>query len=136
MMEFSGRCYCGNIQYHVKGEPAIKLHCYCRECQYLSGGDSNTTIGMPAADFRYTKGTSKQFTRSDLKHPVTREFCPDCGTQILTRAPHALPDVMLIKVGTMDDPSMFSPSIAIFTAEKQAFHQLPSGIPAFERMPG
>jgi hypothetical protein len=44
---------------------------------------------------------------------------------------------VLLKVGTLDDPSVFGmPQMAIFTAEKQAFHQIPSGIPAFERGPG
>jgi len=48
-MEFSGHCYCGKIHYHVAGEPVIKVQCHCRECQYLSGGGANVTIGMPAA---------------------------------------------------------------------------------------
>ena len=135
-MEFSGRCYCGSIQYHASGDPVLKLQCHCRECQYLSGGAVNVTIGMPEAGFSYTKGTPKQFTRSDLGKPVTREFCPDCGTQLLTRAPHALPNVMLIKVGTMDDPTKFSPDLAIFTREMQSFHHIAEGMPAFEGMPG
>ena len=135
-MEFSGHCYCGNIQYHAAGEPIIKVQCHCRECQYLSGGGANVTIGMPAAGFKYTKGSPKQFTRADLANGVTREFCADCGTQVLTRAPHALPDVMLIKVGTMDEPALFAPDIAIFTCDQQAFHHVPAGMPAFERMPG
>lgn len=135
-MEFSGRCYCGNIQYRASGEPALKVQCHCRECQYLSGGSANVTIGMPAAGFTYTQGAPKQFARSDLAHPVTREFCPDCGTQILSKAPHALPDVMLIKVGTMDDPAQFRPDLAIFTVDQQSFHHVPDGMPAFERMPG
>jgi len=135
-MEFSGHCYCGNIQYRASGEPAIKVQCHCRECQYLSGGSANVTIGMPAAGFEYTKGTPKQFARKDLAHPVTREFCPECGTQILSKAPHALPDVMLIKVGTMDDPRQFTPDLAIFTVDKQAFHHIAESMPAFEHMPG
>ena len=135
-MEFSGHCYCGNIQYHAAGEPVIKVQCHCRECQYLSGGGANVTIGMPAAGFKYTKGTPKLFTRADLPNGVTREFCPDCGTQVLTRAPLALPDVMLIKVGTMDEPALFTPDIAIFTCDQQAFHHVPAGMPAFEHMPG
>ncbi len=80
--------------------------------------------------------TPKQFARADLSNPVTREFCPDCGTQLVSKAPHALPDVMLIKVGTMDDPKKFTPDLAIFTVDKQAFHHVPSEMPAFERMPG
>ncbi len=133
-MEFSGRCYCGDIQYEASGDPAIKVQCHCRECQYISGGSVNVTIGMPEAGFKYTKGTPKQFTRSDLDSPVTREFCPNCGTQVLSKAP-GLPGVMLIKVGTMDDPSIFTPDIAIFTVDQQGFHHVPDGMPAFERMP-
>ena len=67
---------------------------------------------------------------------MTREFCADCGTQVLSKAPHALPDVMLIKVGTMDDPKLFAPDIAIFTCDQQPFQHVPEGMPAFERMPG
>ncbi len=135
-MEFSGHCYCGNIQYQAAGEPVIKVQCHCRECQYVSGGSANVTIGMPAAGFKYTKGTPKLFARADLANGVIREFCPDCGTQVLSRAPHVLPDVMLIKVGTMDEPSLFAPDIAIFTCDQQPFHHVPDGMPSFERMPG
>ena len=41
-----------------------------------------------------------------------------------------------LEVGTLDDPSVFgTPQMAILTAEKQIFHQLPPGVPAFERGP-
>jgi len=44
---------------------------------------------------------------------------------------------VLLKVGTLDDPSVFgTPQMAIFTIDKQVFHQIPAGIPAFERVPG
>ncbi len=135
-MDISGRCYCGDIQYAASGDAIISVQCHCRECQYLSGGSANVTIGMPAAGFQYTQGTPKQFTRTDLENPVTREFCPNCGTQVLSKAPAALPDVMLIKVGTMDDPSMFTPDMAIFTVDQQSFQHVPDGMPSFERMPG
>jgi hypothetical protein len=45
--------------------------------------------------------------------------------------------VALLKVGTLDDPSVFGgPQMAIFTIDKQSFHQLPDGVPSFERTPG
>jgi len=134
-MDFTGGCYCGAIRYKATGDPVIKVQCHCRECQYISGGNANVTIGMPAAGFQYTKGTPKQFTRTDLDAPVTREFCGNCGTAVLSKAPQ-LPDVMLIKVGTMDDPSLFTPDIAIFLVDRQPFQHVPEGMPAFERMPG
>ena len=38
--------------------------------------------------------------------------------------------------GTLDDPKLFgSPQMAIYTIDKQPFHQVPEGLPTFERMP-
>ena len=89
---------------------------------------------MPPGGFKYTKGAPKQFARSDLDKPVTREFCAECGTHMVTR-PQAVPAVV-IKVGTLDDPSLFGqPQIAIFTIDKQVFHHIPEGLPTFERLP-
>src|ERR1700677_1269496 len=84
--------------------------------------------------FQYTKGTPKQFSRSDLENAVTREFCAECGTHLATQRP-GLPAVIL-KVGTLDEPSLFGkPQMAIYTIDKQAFHQIPDGLPTFERLP-
>ncbi len=134
-MKIEGGCYCGGLRYVAEGDPMMRAQCHCRECQYISGGSPNVIVAMPLDGFKYTKGEPKQFARSDLERPVTREFCPDCGTHILTRA-KGFPAVIL-KVGTFDDPKLFGgPEMAIFTIDKQPFHSIPDGIPAFERFPG
>lgn len=133
-MEVEGGCYCGAVRYKAEGEPLFKGQCHCRECQYISGGGPNIVMGVPAAGFTYTKGAPKAFTRSDIDNPVTREFCGECGTHILAKVP-SLP-AALLKVGTLDDPSVFEgPQMVIFTMDKQVFHQIPEGIPTFERGP-
>ena len=133
-MTLEGGCYCGALRYVAEGTPTLKAQCHCRECQYLTGGSPNMFMLMPPDGFSYTKGTPKQFSRSDLESPVTREFCAECGTHLVTRRP-GLPAVIL-KVGTLDDPSLFgSPQMAIFTIDSQAFHQIPAGLPSFERLP-
>jgi hypothetical protein len=135
-MKLEGGCYCGAVRYKAEGDPILKVQCHCRECQHVSGGSPNVTMGMPEAGFAYTKGTAKAFRRKDLPNPVTREFCGDCGTQLLSKAP-ALPGVVLFKVGTFDDPAVFEgPQMAIFLLDKQPFHLVPEGIPTFERFPG
>jgi hypothetical protein len=89
---------------------------------------------MPPEGFRYTKGTPKQFTRSDIENAVTREFCPNCGTHILTRRPDLR--LVVLKAGTLDDPSLFgTPQMAIYTIDKQPFHHIPEGLPSYERLP-
>ena len=132
-MKLEGGCYCGKVRYVDEGEPMLKAQCHCRECQYITGGAPNMFIVMPQAGFTYTKGAPKQFTRSDLEKPVTREFCPDCGPHLATRPQRP---VIVVKVGTLDDPKLFgSPQMAIFTIDRQPFHQVPDGLPTFERMP-
>jgi hypothetical protein len=120
----------------VEGDPIFKGQCHCRECQYISGGHPNAVMGVPAAGFQYTKGSPKQFTRSDLERPVAREFCGQCGTHILAKPP-GMPGALMLKVGTLDDPSVYgSPDMVIYTIDKQSFHHVPEGVPTFERLPG
>jgi len=129
-----GGCYCGRLRYEAHGEVVLAAQCHCRECQYFSGGAPNIFLLMPAEGFRYTAGTPRQFTRSDLERAVTREFCADCGTHIATRR-SGLPPVIL-EAGTLDDPRQFgAPKMAIYTIDKQPFHHIPDGLPAYERLP-
>ena len=133
-MKLEGGCYCGKVRYVAEGEPMMKAQCHCRECQYITGGATNMFLLMPVGGFKYTKEAPKQFSRSDLDKPVTREFCAECGTHVVTR-PRGLPAVV-VKVGTLDDPSLFGgPQMAIYTIDKQPYHHVPEGMPAFERLP-
>ena len=133
-MKLEGGCYCGSIRYVAEGEPMMKAQCHCRECQYISGGSPNMFMLMPLDGFSFTKGTPRKFTRSDLKRAVTREFCGECGTHLLTRRPGLA--AAIVKVGTLDDPAVFgSPQMAIYTGDKQPFHAIPEGTPSFERLP-
>ena len=133
-MKLEGGCYCGNVRYVAEGEPMLKAQCHCRECQYITGGAPNMFIAMPPEGFRYTKGAPKQFRRSDLERPATREFCAECGTHLVTRPP--VTPAVIVKVGTLDDPAQFGePKMAIYTIDKQAFHHIPDGMPTFERLP-
>jgi hypothetical protein len=134
-MKLEGGCYCGDVRYKAEGEPMMKAQCHCRECQYFTGGETNLFIAMPVAGFSYTKGAPKTFARADLERPVTREFCANCGTHLATR-PQGFPAVV-VKIGTLDDPKIFGgPKMAIYTVDRQTFHHIPDGMPAFERLPG
>ena len=109
--------------------------CHCRECQYISGGAANVALAMPISGFRYTSGEPKSFERSDLESPVKRQFCPDCGTSLVSLPP-GLPDMVILKVGTMDDPAEYgAPDMAFYCIEKQSFHYLPDDIQKFDRFP-
>jgi hypothetical protein len=68
-------------------------------------------MALPADGFHYTASQPKQFSRTDLERAVTREFCSECGTHLVTRIAR-LPAVV-VKVGTLDHPALFAPKVAI-----------------------
>jgi hypothetical protein len=134
-MEIHGGCYCGDLRYESKGDVQGSLQCHCRECQYITGGNPNVIMVVPEDGFKFTKGNAKEFSRTDLDNPVTRLFCNNCGTGIGTRSP-SRPGSVIIKVGTLDDPTIFKSQLAIFTIDKQEFHYIDEGLPSYERRPG
>ncbi len=101
----------------------------------MSCGNPNVVMLMPGSGFKFLSGEPSALAESDLERPETRYFCPQCGTAMGTRSP-ARSGSFILKVGTLDDPSVFRPKLAIFTIAKQAFHHIPEGLPAFERRPG
>ena len=102
----------------------MKAQCHCRECQYITGGSPNVFVAMPVEGFAYTQGEPKGFTRPDLPRAVTREFCPDCGTHLATRPP-GFPAV-IVKVGTLDDPSQFGEPNGDLHIDKRAITRFPT----------
>jgi hypothetical protein len=135
-MTTTGGCYCRELRYEAEGAALFKAQCHCRECQYISGGGPNMVMGVPAAGFRYVKGQPKSFSRSDLDTPATREFCPTCGTHILTRV-HGNNDMLVLKIGTLDDTSVYGgPQMAIWLDDKPAYHLVPEGVATFPKFPG
>ena len=103
-MDVEGGCYCGALRYRATGERALHGSVPLSRVPVHLGRAPELVMAMPEAEFSYTKGTPKGFRRSDLPDPVTREFCAECGTHLLTRTSR-VPGVVLLKVGTFDDPS-------------------------------
>ena len=131
-MSHTERCYCGDIEFD---DPIhSQLLCHCRECRYLSGGEPNASIVISEKNFRITKGELKTFARDDLDAPRVRSFCGNCATHICVESPPR-PGMLVLKIGTLDDHSWFNPQTAIFCIDQQLFHQIPEGVPSFERTP-
>ncbi len=132
-MKVKGGCYCGEIRYEAEGDAIFKAECFCRECQYMTGGNSLLAMAMPTAGFAITQGKVRGFARPDLDRPVTREFCDHCGTHLFTRAP-GFEKAVIIKVGTLDDPSVFGKAdSANYCCDAQPFHRLPGDMPVNQK---
>ena len=133
-MTLTGGCYCGALRFEISGEIPMRGLCFCQTCQKISGGAGNLFIGILANDFRYTQGEPSRFALEG--GTPAREFCGKCGVHIAARSPK-LPEGLIVKVGALDDPSLFGgPDMVFWTKEKQNFHLVPDGIAAFATLPG
>jgi hypothetical protein len=57
---------------------------------------------------------------------VYRNFCPNCGSPVLTDTPGAKEeDIIFIKAGTLDDTSILNPTTHYWTKSAQPWFQLP-----------
>src|SRR5882672_1707615 len=71
---------------------------------------------------------------ADSGNEITRAFCPDCGTMLFLRV-SARPDLVAIRVGTLDDPSGFRPAADIFVKSAQPWDYMNPDLPKYPAYP-
>ena len=132
---FSGGCRCGAVRYACGAEPMQTMHCFCTDCQKLSGAQMSTNLLVPKKALRLTQGTPAHYmTVGDSGHNVRRHFCNACGSALWSE-PALLPDLAVIKAGSLDDSSWVRPEACIYLDSAPAWAVVPDGIPGFKRMP-
>ena len=132
---FSGGCLCGAVRYECSSEPVNIAHCFCTDCQKSSGTQMSTNLLVPKASVKVTKGKPAQYTRTgDSGKNVTRFFCSGCGSTLWSEG-EVVPDLRIVKAGSLDDSSWVKPGISIYMDSAPKWSALPQGIPSFPKMP-
>jgi hypothetical protein len=109
----AGQCLCGAVTYSFPGTPLLTAICHCRHCQRQSGSAFSIVAAVPRASFELQGETRIFADTGDSGRPVMRHFCPGCGSPIYsTIAP--MPDMVLIKAGTLDTVAELTPTIEVF----------------------
>jgi len=125
----TGGCACGAIRYESTGEPLFFINCHCRDCQHETGGAYAPIVGVPTIGFRLLQGTPRYFAViADSGSNTSRAFCPECGSPLFGR-PESRPDMVTIRVGSLDQPSSFRPTADIFTARAQPWDYMNPDLP-------
>lgn len=114
MTDRTGGCLCGAVRYEIKGEPMMTAVCHCTHCQRQSGGVFSTNLGIPESAYVQTGDTKVYEDTGDSSQPVLRYFCPNCGSPILSTIA-AMPGMVMVKAGTLDDMSGLTPGVEIYT---------------------
>ena len=135
-MNATGKCLCGRVSYTVTGEPAFTAMCHCRSCQRYTGSAFEPIIAFRSQDVK-VHGELKTFDEiADSGKAVHRRFCPNCGSGMVAEV-EAMPGLTLVLAGSLDDPSIFEPSMEVFCSSAQPWVlQTSTTRKKFDRMPG
>jgi hypothetical protein len=67
--------------------------------------------------------------------PILRHFCPGCGSSIAAE-PGTRPGMVILNVGTFDDPAVAQPAVEIFRDHALPWVQISGDIPRFAKTAG
>ncbi len=134
MVQVSGGCLCGAIRYEISGEPRRMVNCHCDDCRKNTGAAFATNIMFDEGDVRVTQGETRKFEHvSDAGNTKTKEFCPNCGSQLFSTT--AGRPAIVVKVGSMDDAGFVQPTANFYCARALAYADLSGDVTNFDEMP-
>ncbi|HYG28791.1 MAG TPA: GFA family protein [Allosphingosinicella sp.] len=130
----SGGCLCGAVRYQAAGDPVSAGFCHCRDCQKASGTGHVPILGVPKTAVTVTGETRCFSVAGSSGQETKRHFCPVCGTMLFGE-PGRPAGFYGISAGTLDDPSIFEPRFALFTASRQPWDRSALVLKEYEGMP-
>jgi hypothetical protein len=126
---YKGSCLCGTVKYEVRGKLGAAIYCHCSLCRKATATAFATNAAVAASDFVVIEGESalKAFDSSPGVH---RLFCSSCGSPIISRR-DAMPDVVRLRLGTLDTPLPTPPTAHYFVASKAEWYEIHDDLPQF-----
>jgi hypothetical protein len=131
---YTGGCACGAIRYKISAEPVVMTDCQCRQCQRESGTGHLSHLIFPSSAASVQGEATHWELVGDNGTVKRRAFCPTCGSPVYMTF-RDIPDYLVVRAGSLDDPSRYSPQQVTWTAAGYAWDHLDSAITKFEKMP-
>jgi hypothetical protein len=126
-----GGCMCGAVRYECTGDTEAASYCHCDDCKKATGGPYTVGVLVKAVDLRIISGRVKGYTSiADSGRKITREFCPNCGSPLFTRAEKG-PDHVFLKAGSLDEPELIKPSCQTWTKRAVPWAYIDEKLPCY-----
>ncbi|HTQ35200.1 MAG TPA: GFA family protein [Stellaceae bacterium] len=133
-MKVEGGCLCGKVRYSGEAEPIFMGVCHCTNCQKSTGTAFNAVVAVPKPAVSLSGAVSTYEGRGDTGNATYKYFCPECGSPVGEEAA-IMADVLMIPVGTLDDPGAVTPAMQIYCDSAQPWALLGEGVQRFPKMP-
>jgi len=132
---FTGGCLCGALRWEADAEPTYMGHCYCADCRKASGSGFIPFMSFKAEALRFS-GPTRQFgCPAASGREAVRNFCPVCGGLVFGGTVGKDKNFTIYS-GSLDDPSLFRPRIAIFARGRPDWAVIPPGLKVYDGLPG
>lgn len=137
-LPLTGACQCRAVSYAIAAEPVTVYACHCRDCQRQTGSAFALSMVVPRAAIRITGGTPREWLRPQEQAasgtPTLCLFCGACGAR-LYHLPTRLPEVAVVKPGTLDDTGWLDAVGHIWTESAQPWVAIPATAVTYRRAP-
>jgi hypothetical protein len=109
-------------------------NCHCRLCQQVSGSAFTANVAVPKDALRIKGDVRYHEAKADSGNTVSLGFCPICGTPVVGKS-SGMPELMMLRAGSLDDPSWYRPGMDLYTASAQPWDYMNPDLPKFPQMP-
>lgn len=132
---YAGGCVCGRVRYRLNDEPLTLYACHCAYCQAQSGSAFGLSMPVLRKALEVTAGdpVRYEFVAPDGRRRIGKR-CGECPTQ-LWGEPERLPQVLILRPGTLDDRSWLEPVAHIWVSRAQSWFRIPEGVLVFPEQP-
>ncbi len=130
---YQGSCLCGAVQYELRGDLGDIVFCHCSQCRKAQGSAFASNSPVQAADLLWLAGQEmlSEYESSPGKH---RAFCSRCGSPLYSRRDN-LPEVLRLRIGTLDTPIAVKPSGHIYAPSHAEWFTIADELPQYETLP-
>ena len=126
---YKGGCLCGAVRFFITGPIRSIVYCHCSRCRRAQGSAFAANGVVDAEDFEITKGAHSLASYESMPGK-TKHFCRVCGSPIISKN-RADPEVVRVRLGTIESPITERPSAHIFATSKANWEEITDDLPQY-----
>ena len=128
-----GSCLCGSVHYEIQAPLGAIVLCHCSKCRKANGSAFAANAPINTKDFRLIRG-AEALAEFESTPGVFRVFCRNCGAPLYSRRP-SVPDVIRLRIGTLDTKITAKPTAHVFTGSKAEWFEICDEFPQHRERP-
>ncbi|ASJ76216.1 GFA family protein [Granulosicoccus antarcticus] len=125
----TGGCLCGKVRYEYEGDITEIALCHCSQCRQAQGSAFATNSPVDARKMRFSG--QEYLTEFECNQNKVRAFCQCCGSPLYSLRKD-IPNIMRLRLGTVESSLSCENRYHIFTASKAAWEVITDDYPQYE----